>query len=107
MPQITNQQLFELITDIENHQAASPAFALFHAQKIHNLYAHNAIRIKAMKERLAELIMKYSKKDDKTGNPVYFQQNGMLQMEFENELDKKQYMTEYHEFASRTISINI
>lgn len=107
MPQITNQQLFELITDIEHHQAVSPAFALFHAQKIHNLWQNNKSRIQSMKEKLAELIMKYSKKDEKTGNPVYSQENGMLQMEFENELDKKQYMTEYHEFASRTISINI
>lgn len=107
MPRITNQQLFELITDIENHQAMSPAFALFHAQKIRNLYDHNKTRIQAMKEKLAELIMKYSKKDEKTGGPVYRQENGMMQLEFENELDKKQYMTEYLEFANRSIDINL
>jgi len=103
----TYGQLQAILNDINRRCAESPAFELFHREKIKRLYQLNAIRIQALFDRRNKLFEANVKKDEKAGNYLQVEQDGKKDWDYISDDHKAVFEEQTAEFLAFSFKINL
>lgn len=104
--QMTNYQLMLLRDDISRQSKESPAFAIFNKEKINRFFNQNAISLKILASRTAEIKKKHCILGE-DGEPVTVETDGRTEIQFPTDKAKKACTDEITEFLNRTVTIEL
>ncbi len=103
---ITYAYLTALEQDILRQSQISPAFNLFHREKIKRFYQDNQLRLKIMNDTMQGLVKKYVLHDE-NDKPLTHDVDGQLQYKFIDEAAEKDYEVKAKMFMELTIDLHI
>jgi len=104
--QMTNYQLMLLRDDINKQANESPAFAIFNQEKISRFFNKNAITLKILSTKVADIKKEHCILGE-DGEPLTHEVDGRKEIQFATDEAKKACTDQITEFLNRTVTVEL